>query len=237
MKFFITSCVIHISILTVHAEALTDFYKASNIFLNKYVNGGKVDYKGIAKNKTEISSLYKSIGEMKLSSIDDTNKKAFYINAYNLIVIHSIVGHYPVNSPMAIDGFFDKVKHKVAGEDLTLNELEKEKLLKPYKDARFHFALVCAARSCPPLMNEAYLPDQLESQLTAVTTATINNNQWMKVNTSKKEVQLSKIFEWYTSDFNNSGKSLLEWINNYRTSKIPITFSVGYYEYDWSLNE
>ena len=39
---------------------------------------------------------------------------------------------------------------------MTLNDLENERLRKPYNDPRIHFALVCAAKGCPGLSREAY---------------------------------------------------------------------------------
>jgi hypothetical protein len=196
-----------------------------------------VSYTSIKKNNIEIDGLYKQVGALNLSKENEATKKAFYINAYNITVIYSVAKNYPVKSPMDILGFFDKIKHNVAGDEFTLNELEKSKLLLPYKDARVHFALVCAARSCPPLASFAYKPNQLDKQLTERTTQALNNPNWLKVQTGKKKVELSKIFEWYNKDFTSGGKSLIEWINQYRKEKIPASYSVGYYEYDWALND
>ena len=106
-----------------------------------------------------------------------------------------------------------------------------------YKDARFHFALACAAKSCPPLASFAFLPTTLDKQLTERTTQALNNPNWIKVNDSQKKVELSKIFEWYKKDFTADSKSEIEWINQFRKEKIPTTYAVGFYEYDWRLNE
>lgn len=219
------------------AQDIHSFTQSAASFFKKYVDNGSVDYASIKKNGASIQSLYKSIGIISLKEQNDNTRKAFFINAYNLIVIHSIIEKYPVKSPMDIAGFFDKKTHLVAGEKLTLNALEKEKLLNIYKDPRFHFVLVCAAKSCPPLMSEAYIPDQVEKQLTERTKLTINNNEWLKISSSKKTAEVSKIFEWYSGDFTNNGITLLTWINNYRDIKIPSSYKVSYYEYDWALND
>lgn len=223
--------------LSVHSAALSDFFNKADTFLKKYVKNGSVNYKLVTSNKGEISSLVSEIGTINLSRIDEKNRKAFYINAYNLLVIQSIVDKYPVESPMKIEGFFDKKKHWVAGEQLTLNELEKEKLLKPYGDPRFHFALVCAAKSCPSLANEVYLPATIDEQLDQQTRKSINNTQWLRLSPTKKKVSVSKIFEWYSGDFLVEGQSIITWINKYRDTKIPTGYQLEYYEYDWSLNE
>ena len=219
------------------ANGLQSFFEQSNAFLEKYVNQGAVAYSSVGKNIGEAEKLYVQIGSMDLSGASEAEKKAFYINAYNLVVIYFVAKHYPLKSPMDASGFFDKVRHKVAGEQLTLNALEIKKLLQPYKDARVHFVLACAAKSCPPLASFAYQPDKLEQQLSARTTLALNDPSWIKVMQSKKTVEVSKIFEWYKDDFTHGGKSTLEWINTYRKEKIPASYKVGYYEYNWALNE
>ena len=115
------------------------FIERADIFFKKYVKNGSVDYKSINANKAEITSLYKEIGQMNINAFSDQEKKAFYVNAYNLIVIYWVAEYYPLKSPLDKSGFFDKVKHKVAGEELSLNALEIKRLLLPYKDGRFLF--------------------------------------------------------------------------------------------------
>ncbi|MFM9837627.1 MAG: DUF547 domain-containing protein [Cyclobacteriaceae bacterium] len=224
------------SILSNGAD-VKSFLASSDLFFKKYVDNGSVRYTKIKNSIGEIEALYQQVGEMKLDGADDNSKKAFFINSYNVIVIYWVVKHYPLKSPLDDSGFFDKVKHKVAGEEMTLNSLEIKKLLTPYKDARFHFALACAAKSCPPLASFAYMPSTLDKQLTERATAALNNPGWLKVNASQKKVELSKIFDWYKKDFTGDGKTEIEWINQYRAEKIPTSYAVGFYEYNWALNE
>lgn len=219
------------------ADDLSTFFKSSDAFLKKYVTNGSVAYSKIKQNLPEIEALYKQAGEITLSGIDVEMQKAFYINAYNMIVIYWVAKHYPLKSPLDNSGFFDKIKHQVAGEEMTLNGLEIKKLLAMYKDARFHFALACAAKSCPPLASFAYMPSTLDKQLTERTKQALNNPHWLKVNATNKSVELSKIFDWYKKDFMVDGKTEIEWINQYRNEKLPVSYKVGYYEYDWKLNE
>ncbi len=222
--------------LQVQSREIDDFFSATDQFLKKYVSEGSVDYALIKKNKHEIGAIVQNIGSMDLATQDQNVVKAFYINAYNMLVISSIIENYPVKSPMDIQGFFDKKLHLVAGEMLTLNALEKEKLLSPTLDARLHFALVCAAKSCPQLMSSSFKPNQLDAQLDERTRSTINDSKWLMVKSGQKQVDVSKIFEWYANDFTRNGKTITDWINQYRTSKIPASYKVTYYEYDWSLN-
>ncbi len=235
-KTVLLALLISTSFLSRSAD-VKSFLTSSDAFFKKYVDNGSVSYVKIKKSLSEIENLYKDAGEMKLDGLDDNSKKAFYINAYNVVVIYWVVKHYPLKSPLDDSGFFDKVKHKVAGEEMTLNSLEIKKLLTMYKDARFHFALACAAKSCPPLASFAYMPSTLDKQLTERAAAALNNPNWLKINNAQKKVELSKIFEWYKKDFTMDGKTEIEWINQYRTEKIPTSFTVGFYEYNWALNE
>jgi hypothetical protein len=221
----------------VKAATLDELLQKSNTFLKAYVKNGSVNYQAISKNKAEIESLYKMVGEMSLAAASEADRKAFYINAYNLVVIYWVTKHYPLKSPLDDSGFFDKIKHAVAGEEMTLNSLEIKKLLLPFKDGRIHFALACAAKSCPPLASFAYSADKLEQQLNDRTVMAINDAEWIKVDKSKKTVALSKIFEWYKGDFTQQGKTQLDWVNQFRKEKIPASYAVGFYEYNWSLNE
>ncbi len=230
--FFLTT-----ALMSFGEDQLSPFTSSSDSFLKKYVSNGSVAYTKIKQNIGEVEALYALIGEMNLLGVDVAMQKSFYINAYNIIVIYWVAKHYPLKSPLDNSGFFDKVKHKVAGEEITLNSLEIKKLLLPYKDARLHFALACAAKSCPPLASFAYTPVALDKQLTERATTALNNPGWLKINNAEKKVELSKIFEWYKKDFAADGKTELEWINQYRKEKIPATYSVGFYEYNWALNE
>lgn len=218
-------------------EGVEDFTQSTNEFLQDNVKNGMVDYKGVKQHFPRVEQLYQQIGNISLDAASDIEKKAFYINVYNIIVIHQIAKAYPVNSPMDIDGFFDKTKHPVAGEMLTLNQLEKEKLMQSYKDPRIHFVLVCAAMSCPPLDNTAFKAQTLDRQLAARTELALNSPDFIKVNNTQKKVEISKIFEWYQGDFTRNGQTVLAYINQYRDKKIPSNYEVGYYEYDWSLNK
>lgn len=220
-----------------HGQApLADFTEKAQSFLKKYVAASKVDYAGVKAKWGDIESLRAQVGQMNLAQASDDSRKAFYINAYNLLVIYEVARRYPLQSVMDVSGFFDQIKHQVAGEDLTLNALESSKLIKPYGDARLHFALACAAKSCPPLASYAYLPEKVDAQLEERTRAALNNPSFIRVNDQQKQAEVSKLFQWYEKDFTAKGGSVLAFINPYRKEKIPASYALGYYDYDWRLN-
>lgn len=218
-------------------QNLSEFFSKADQFFKVYVKEGSVDYSAIKNQKQDIAELYELTGKVNLSSASANEKKAFYINAYNLLVIKSIVDHYPVKSPMDVEGFFKEKKHKIAGEQLTLDEIENKKIREVYSDARIHFALVCGAKSCPPLSSFAYLPEKLDKDLNEKTREALEDKNFVRVDYKNQQVKTSQIFDWYRQDFIDETGSILAFLNKYRYDKIPSDFNVNFYEYDWSLND
>ncbi|BDS14351.1 DUF547 domain-containing protein [Aureispira anguillae] len=216
------------------AQDLNSFFEDTDAFFVKYVNDNKVQYQLIKEDSEALTKLTNFIAAADVSTYTDVERKAFYINSYNLLVIKTVVDHYPIAQPLEVAGFFDGIKQKVAGKKITLNNLEQKELLQKYKDARLHFVLVCAAVSCPPIANYAYQPNQLEEQLEQRTRSAINDNQFIKVDDFAGKVELSKIFEWYAADFKPNAKSF---INKYRTAALPTDAKTSYYVYNWTLND
>lgn len=212
------------------------FFDQVDAFLKDYVKGGSITYDQL-KDNTTLDALTQTVATADLSGKEDAFKQAFYINAYNLLVIQGAADAYPLSSVLEVGGFFDTQKKLIAGEKLTLNQLEKETLLKTYNDARFHFVLVCGAIGCPPITNFAYRPALLEQQLEQQTRLALNNPEFIQVNAAEQKVALSQIFEWYASDFGGNKANALAFINKYREDKIPADYKISFYTYDWSLNE
>lgn len=234
IKTIITGAILAFSFSTAN---LTEFTEGTNQLLEGHVKDGRVDYQALASQPDQVKQLYQQIGSISLQSASDAEKKAFYINAYNIITIYQIVQNYPVKSPMDINGFFDRKKHQVAGEPLTLNQLEKERLLKNHFDPRAHFVLVCAAVSCPSLADFAYQADQLDEQIEQKTQEALNNSEFIRVDKSKGKVYISKIFDWYKKDFTEGGQTIIEFLNKYRNDPIPTSYQLTHYEYNWQLND
>lgn len=225
-------------IISFHSVVLASdshqFYAKTDAFLKAHVSNGLVDYKAITADSKELESLITMIENAEVAKSGSKDYQAFYINAYNLHVINGIVT-YNLKSPLDKAGFFDKIKVTVAGEKLTLNDIENKKLRAVVKDARFHFVLVCGALGCPPLINTAYKPELLESQLETQTKKAINNDQFIRVN--KNKVAVSQIFEWYKVDFTTNGSTILKFIDKYREQPLPEKAKLSFYTYNWKVNK
>ncbi|GGG36084.1 hypothetical protein GCM10011414_01770 [Croceivirga lutea] len=217
------------------AQELESFFSKSNEFFQTYVSDGKVDYEKIKMNPAQLKDLINLAKNIKVDKNKPIAYQAFWVNAYNLLVINGIVEQYPVKSPLAITGFFDATKHSIGGKEISLNDIENKVLRGNFPDeARFHFVLVCAGLGCPPIINEAYVPSKLENQLQKQTELALNNPNFIRV--KGKKVLLSQIFEWYKTDFVKNGSNEIDFINKFRTEKLDPSSKVSYYPYDWTLN-
>ncbi|MGC1204176.1 MAG: DUF547 domain-containing protein [Flavobacteriaceae bacterium] len=231
--------VILISMLTISfsikAQDLNAFFNAADVFFKANVNNGKVAYSKIHASQDELNSILKIAEGISVLKNDADNYQAFWINAYNLSVIKGIIDNYPTKSPLDNKGFFDKTTYRLGGKKITLNDIEHKLLRGNFKDARFHFVLVCGAVGCPPLIDKAYLPETLDLQMEKQTKMALNG-PFLKVNTKKKRVEASQIMEWYKEDFTMNNKSEIDFINTYRTEKIPNNFKLSYFPYNWTVN-
>lgn len=203
--------------------------------LKKYVSAtGKVDYKGLKTRKTALDAYCKYLGEhVPDDSWTKQEQMAYWINAYNAFTLQLIVNNYPITSINKLDKgkTWDVKRITLGGKKYSLNMIENDILRPTYKDPRIHFALNCAAKSCPPLLNRAFSPETLEATLEARAKAFVNNKQYNTL--SNNSAQVSKIFEWYAADFGD----VKTFLNKYSVSQVGRTATVTYQEYNWELNQ
>lgn len=219
-------------------QSNSPFFKQADGFFKSHVFDGRVAYATIKNDRKVLDELLAKMAAADVNAMSKTEKKAFYINAYNIVVIANIVDHYPIKSPMEVTGFFDRLKHNIGGEEVTADHIENTILRPTYGDARFHFVLVCGAVDCPPLVDFAYKPtDELEDQMEKQAWRAINDPNFIRVDDANKSVQLSEIFKWYEGDFKKTHDSNIHYINSRKDNTIPADYKVSYYNYDWSLND
>jgi len=217
------------------AQSTSDFFTKSEGFFKTYVKNGTVDYMKIKKDPTVLYELVEMVKTIRVTKDNANEYQAFWINGYNLLVIMGVMNDYPLKSPLDKAGFFDKTTYEIGGKTTTLNDIENKLLRANYpKEARFHFVLVCGGLGCPPIINEAYVPAKLDTQLERQTKLALNDPNFIRV--KKNKVMVSQIFEWYPGDFKQDGKNLVDFINAYRSEPLPEKPKVSYYPYDWRLN-
>jgi len=202
-------------------------------FFKIHVSNGLVNYKAIVDQPQNLNALVEMIATVDLSNANADEQLAFYLNAYNILVIKSVIDHYPLASPLDVEGFFKVNKHTIANQDITLDEIESSIIRPTYQDARIHFALVCGAKGCPPLTKVAFTSDNVNARLEELTRTALNDDSFIR---TEAKLQISEIFKWYRSDFGNTDAEVIHFLNKYRNTAIDKNAEIAYYSYDWQLN-
>jgi type II secretory pathway pseudopilin PulG len=228
--------------------------------LEQYVDAdGWVDYDGLSRNREKLNEYLKQLASAQPASFStDQDRLAFWINSYNAYTLASVLDlvYGKLQGVREAPGFFDKERHAVAGQQLTLDQIEEH--ARSFHDPRVHFALVCASTSCPELQRFAYVGPDLDAQLArAMEEFLANSAKGVRLDPEHNRIYLSPIFKWYAGDFTGkpagagqflarakafmSGNNVEQYVKlhapedvaRYISEKQPI---VGYFDYDWSLN-
>lgn len=193
-----------------------------------------MNYGGLKKDEEKLDNYLAELS--KNSPESDWGRKesmAFWINAYNANTLKLILKNYPLKSIIDLDGGkpWDVKWINIGGKTYSLNNIEHDIIRPRYKDARIHFAVNCAAASCPPLPNKAFTAANLNGLLESRTKSFVRNSSYNTITAGN--VKVSKIFDWYGEDFGD----LRSYLNKYATTEIAEGTEIGFAEYDWALNK
>ncbi len=229
-------------IVTVNNEenkALASPHHIWDELTRNYINSeGKVNYGGFLFDNSKLEHYLDTLKKLHsdLPNWSKNKQLAYWINLYNAVTVKLIVDHYPVSSITELKGGkpWDTPLIELSGNTYTLNVIENEIIRPKFKEPRIHFALNCAAKSCPKIMNKAWTEDNLKKSLTTQIRSFLTDK---KQNTlGKEEIIISKIFDWYKADFGTTNEKIIQFINAYSEIEVNESASVIFNEYDWTLN-
>lgn len=195
-----------------------------------------VDYPAL-KDNGKLAAAYQQLSQFPPSRLSSREEKlAFYINAYNILALKMVVDHFPLDSIKDVGSFFNPVWDRPAGtingKTVSLGEIE-HKILRPLGEPRIHLAIVCASVSCPDLRNEPYTAARLDTQLNEQAKKfLLNEHKGLRID--KKQIHISKIFNWFEKDFKKTG-GVEHFIRQYQP-QLPALSIAADMPYDWSLN-
>lgn len=219
------------------SEAI-EHQQAFAAMLKRHVKNGRVDYSAIERES--LQSLDKYLEHIATATLpqDRDLRIGFLIDTYNALVIRSVIHHNRPRSVLDIKGFFDRKTHKVAGQIITLDTLEK-KVLNPFaKDPRTHFVLVCGAVGCPILESQPFFGSEIDERMEAATKRYLKSPFGARV--SEGHLGLSKIFDWYAHDFGGP-TSVISFvkmhINKKQKALVGKAPKVSFIDYNWTLNQ
>ena len=210
--------------------------------LDGAVSNAGVDYAKIESRKETLDAYLSEVANAPVSSFDDNQKLAFYINAYNALTLNLIVEEKVKSIKDILGGkVWDQKSFNVGRKQLTLNQIEHENVRK-LGDGRIHAAVNCASKGCPPLAPKPFTPDGIDGQLTAGAKRWVATNAFNQVG---DVARLNKIFDWYGDDFvdmpagtatpEDKQKAAKVFIEKYG-GDLSAAKSMEWNDYDWALN-
>ena len=208
--------------------------------LKTYVNAEhRFDYARLKKDGSgELDTYLNALAAKWPAGLPKAARKAALINAYNALVVRWILVHHPVASVWKTNKPFDKQRHTLDGAITSLDAIETE--LRAEGDPRIHAALVCAARSCPPLRREAYVPAMLDQQLDANTREWLADRRLNTFDAARAQASVSSIFKWYRTDFDAKSERLETFLMRFGPPEAGFLREGGkivFLDYDWTLND
>lgn len=226
------------------AENIASFdHRAFDRLLKQFVDDrGLVDYAGLKKEQAMLDAYLASIAAADLTRFASDERLAFLINAYNAYTLKLIIQHYPIDSIRSIDDPWKGPKWMVAGEEMTLDEIEHGRIRVWFDEPRIHFALVCAAIGCPILRQGAYTTEKLDEQLADQMRYAHTHDRWFRFDAANDVVYLTKLYDWYGDDFLKHADSVLAYVAHYSPALKQRLERDGrprieWIDYDWSLND
>ena len=194
---------------------------------------GIVNYTDWKKDEGLLDTYLTYLSDNSPKDIWSKNRElAYWINVYNAFTIKLILKNHPLKSIRDLNGGepWKEIWINLGGKSYSLNNIEHDIIRPKFNDPRIHFAVNCAAKSCPPIQNFAFTEDNVQTKLDEVAGYFINNSGLNQI--TERAIKVSKIFEWYSSDFGN----IIAFLNKYCQTQISSKAKVEYLDYDWSLN-
>jgi hypothetical protein len=259
MKYVIIALVLATPL---RAQDIVD-HSAFEVVLDQAWKDGLVDYARVASDRSGIDAYVAALGSVNPSTVEAasrSSKLAFWINAYNACTMTLVLDHYPIARRRGLGRIVNVVKGvpansiqqipdtwstefcSVAGSTRSLDEIEHS-IIRPMGEPRIHFAINCAARSCPMLAPTPYLADSLEVQLDAAVRRLINEPRHFSFSREgRPTVHVNKVLDWFNDDFggvDGVGEFFLQYLSApdraYVAEHGPLR--VTFRDYDWTLND
>lgn len=214
-------------------------------YVIEYDDGvNRFDYGALLANADDSAKLdayLEGFADFDVETLEENEQFAAYSNIYNALTVQHIVGRYPVKSIRSgyLVGPWKRVFTVINGEEVSLDHIEHEILRVDFDDPRVHYAVNCAAFSCPNLQDEAWFGATLDSELDRTAAEFVNNPRGVTIR-DNGTLQVSTIYKWFREDFGGSNEGVIDHLVKYAepelAAQIEAKRRITKHEYDWSLN-
>jgi uncharacterized protein DUF547 len=248
-------------------ESLTEAArrKAFDQILDSYVRDGLVYYRALKSDRGKLDGYLNMVGSASIDKLSREERLAFWLNAYNAVVLRTVIDHYPIQNRSSdypprsirqIPGAFERLPHHLAGRTVTLDQIEQT-VLPEFNDPRVYLALGRGALGGGRLRSEAFSPEQVDKQLTEVANECISRTECVQIDRDAGKVNATAIFSWREKEFvaAYADKAPPTFSNRSPIERAVIafvgpklltiekefldknTFQVAYKPFDWHLND
>ena len=228
----------------------TELHQAWDELLGAYVVEGddgvnRFDYgrlKDTEADSAKLDTYLESFADFDIETLDENEQFAAYANIYNALTVQYIVGRYPTRSIRAgyIVGPWKRVFTQINGEKLSLDAIEHDILRVEWDDPRVHYAVNCAAYSCPNLQTDAWFGETLDEDLDRAARAYVNDPRGVTIRRNGT-LQVSTIYKWFREDFGGSNDGVIDHLLEHAepdlVAQIEAKRRITKHEYDWDLND
>lgn len=206
--------------------------------------GNRFRYRAVShKGRQTLDKYLAAMSALDPGKYAKAEQKAYWINFYNALTVDLILEHYPVKSITKIGpwyrfGPWDSEITQVAGQPLTLNDIEHRILRPLWEDNRIHYGVNCASLGCPDLSARVFTAANTEQMLDELAERFIQQEKG--VSWVDGRLTLSRIYEWYEKDFVDQEGVLLHlrrFAHRSTVKRLKHYTGTLQYQYDWNLNE
>jgi uncharacterized protein DUF547 len=183
--------------------------KALDQLLDLYVRNGDVYYRALKSDRSKLDSFVSQQSTAAVDKMSREEQMAFWLNAYNALVLKTVIDHYPIAGRSAdypaksirqIPGAFERLQHRVAGRTVTLDQIEQT-ILSGFNDPRVFLALGRGAEGSARLRSEAFVPARIEEQLAESVSECPTRAQCFRIDRENGKVYVSSIYSWREKEF------------------------------------
>ncbi|HEX5760132.1 MAG TPA: DUF547 domain-containing protein [Thermoanaerobaculia bacterium] len=235
------------------AAAAPDYAPWAELLGRHYDPAKGMNYRALkARDKAALDRLRAQLAQVDVAALARPDQLAYWINLYNVSVVGIVVDNYPVESirdlstdPIIRLNVFKKDSVPVKGGKMSLNDIENEKVRAGFKDPRIHFAINCAAESCPPIRPEPYVGARIEQQLDDQARKFLAGPHGVRLEQDGDTliVHTTKVMDWFGDDFEKWGGGRRAFLQKHlppekarrlqAAKKVELEFD----DYSWRLND
>jgi Protein of unknown function, DUF547 len=248
-------------------EPVPVLHRPYDQLLDLNVRDGLVYYRALKSERGRLDRYIASLNVPKATYDNWAREEqmAFWLNAYNALVLQTVITHYPIrgkaegypsSSIRQIPGAFERNKHRLAGQSVTLDEIEKT-MLPPFKEPRLYLALGRGAVGSGRLRSEAYLASRLLSQLNSVQSEFVDDRNMLRIDRLTGRITVTPIVSWRETEFVDAydkgaqgpfaqrspiERAILAFVTPHllrleRAFVEKNAFQVVFHDFDWRLND